>query len=408
MLVCLTAGVCQAQTHPVVCTAGDGKFEADSHAGVKVRVAAARNGKFATRLCEAALGWNTQKLVIATAAAWIDVDALGVDLGVGAPVVTIQVKKVEADCCMSYLIYSLQKPPRLLRTITGGASFSAADTDLDGRVEIWADDSFALRGFEDLDLTQMDFAPTLILRFSKGQLLDVSSEFQAYFDKRIAGVRAELDPQDLRDFMDSDGRLAPDDLDSPEEARQSKHLQDVKLKVLEIIWSYVYSGREQEAWRSLADLWPAEDVERIRAAILQARARGIFAQVDGVSSVLPTLPKEHAKIFDGIHPQLAGVSTELGAGRRGRSTMTPVYEPDFVRPVPIELWLPAAMNKSEEYVLDLVIDSAGKVQSAGAAENKPPLDPDLIHATAEWKFIPAFKDGHAVASRVRVPVAVER
>jgi len=72
----------------------------------------------------------------------------------------------------------------------------------------------------------------------------------------------------------------------------------VKAKVLEIVWSYLYSGREQEAWRSLADMWPALDVDRIRAAILNARARGIRAQVDGVSTAIPSGREIHAKIFD--------------------------------------------------------------------------------------------------------------
>ena len=49
-------------------------------------------------------------------------------------------------------------------------------------------------------------------------------------------------------------------------------LRSVKIQVLEVVWAYLYSGREQEAWRALADMWPNGDVERIRSEIIAARA----------------------------------------------------------------------------------------------------------------------------------------
>src|SRR5258708_36165403 len=130
---------CPAQNRDVLCTNGSGKFEAQFHTGVKLRVGAAKNaaGGLATRACAATLSWGKQELVVATKAAELDVDAFGADLGLGMPVAAFQVKKSNAECCMAYEIYSLQKPPRLLRTITVGNFFTASDTDMDGRVEIW-------------------------------------------------------------------------------------------------------------------------------------------------------------------------------------------------------------------------------------------------------------------------------
>jgi len=55
----------------------------------------------------------------------------------------------------------------------------------------------------------------------------------------------------------------------------------VKAKYWKLFGLTSTAAGEQEAWRSLADMWPALDVDRIRAAILNARARGIRAQVDG-------------------------------------------------------------------------------------------------------------------------------
>jgi hypothetical protein len=292
---------------------------------------------------------------------------------------------------MTYQIYSLQKPPQLLRTITGGDFFSAADKDLDGRVEIWTHDAAAVDGFDNLVVSELDLPPTIVLRLAHGQLLDVSSEFRLYFDHQIAKVRAELDAQDLRDFKGSDGRLSPSASFS---AERLHHLRGVKVKVFEIVWSYLYSGREQEAWHSLADMWPAADADRIRVAILDARARGIRAQVDGVSAGVPPGRKKHVGIFDAI-----------GRSEPGRSDIIPPEPILLQRPPP--LGVPEQGLPESELLLDLVIDSAGKVRSAAQVGNSNALR-DLVGATAEWKFIPAFKAGRAVASRLRLAVSLKR
>src|SRR6267378_540471 len=195
LLSCLTANVCHAQTHDVICRDGAGDFDTEFHTGVKVHVGAARNGELATRVCEATLTWTNQNLVIMAAAAQLDVDAFGVDLGLAMPVVAFQAKKSAPECCMVYKIYSLRTPPVLLRSITGGEFFSAADTDLDGRVEIWTFDTASWVGFEHLLLSDLDFTPPMVLRFAQGRLLDASTEFQPYFDQKITEVRAKFNPQ---------------------------------------------------------------------------------------------------------------------------------------------------------------------------------------------------------------------
>ncbi len=180
LFLCLVSSPCYAQIHDVLCNEGSGSFEAAFRNEVRVRVGAAKNGALARRVCEAEVSWDQHNQLVATDASQLDVDAFGVDLGVGVPVVAFQVKKSSGDCCMAYQIYSLHEPSRLLRTITGGDFFSAADTDLDGRVEIWTDDAAAVASFETFVLGELDAPPTVVLRFERGQLLDVSSEFQTY------------------------------------------------------------------------------------------------------------------------------------------------------------------------------------------------------------------------------------
>jgi hypothetical protein len=109
-------------------------------------------------------------LVVAGSAAEVDLDAFGTDFGDGIPVASFQIKKTDSDCCMDYAVYSLQKPPRLLRTITGGEFFSASDADLDGSAEVFTDDAAAASGFERPTLGEMDSPPTIVFRLANNHL----------------------------------------------------------------------------------------------------------------------------------------------------------------------------------------------------------------------------------------------
>jgi hypothetical protein len=405
LLFCAMASACHAQTEAVVCRDGSGSFEAAFPTGVTVHAGAARREGLATRACEGTLLWDKQKLVVATAVAQVDIDAFGIDLGLGAPVVTFQSMSTGTACCMTFQIYSLRKPPKLLRTITGGSFFSTADTDLDGQIEIWTNDAASLDGFESPEVGRPDLASTVILRFVHGRLWDVSSEFQGYFDNEIARVRNALDPEDLRDFKNSNGRLPPTAHFSAEDLRHSENLERTKVRVLQIIWSYLYSGREQEAWNSLTELWPAVDRDRIRAAILSARARGIRAQVDGVSAKVSSGAQKRTEVFDArtVRTVQPGMKlSEAAPEKRGAGVILPA-------PILIGRQVPEGREETladSGLMLDLVIDSAGKVRSAESDE--PSFDSSLKSATARWKFIPALRAGRAVASRIYFIISPKR
>ena len=405
LLFCAMAGACHAQTDAVVCRAGTGSFEAAFPTGVTVRVGAARREGLARRVCEGTLLWDKGRLVVATGVAQLDVDALGIDMGLGPQLVTFQIKRADAECCMTFQVYSLRQPPKLLRTITGGSFFSTVDTDLDGQIEIWTNDAAALEGFESLEAGRPELAPTVVLRLMRGRLWDVSSEFQGYFDNEIARVRSELDPEELRDFKNSNGRLPPTAHFSAEDLRHSENLERTKARVLQIICSYLYSGREQEAWDSLAELWPPADLDRIRAAIVSARARGIRAQVDGVSTKVSSGVEKRAEILDARTLR----TVQPGMKWAGR----PVEEraSGIILPAPILIGRQVSEGQEETLpdsglLLDLVIDSAGKVRSAESDE--PSFDSSLKSATARWKFIPALRDGRAVASRIYFIISPKR
>jgi hypothetical protein len=58
-------------------------------------------------------------------------------------------------------------------------------------------------------------------------------------------------------------------------------------------------------------------------------------------------------------------------------------------------------------LLDLVIDAVGKVRSAKPA-GAVQYPPDWVEMALAWKFIPAFVDGRAVASSLRINVSPRR
>ncbi len=340
-----------------------------------------REGGLAKRVCDASINWGKDRLVVAANAATADLDMLGATLEKMGPVAAFQVRSNPNDF-MSYVIYSLRKPPHVLRSLSGASTFSAADTDLDGRVEIWADDAAAVDGLDGLLASEFDFLPTSVLRFEQGRLLDVSAQFLPYYDHVIDSVRAGLSAQELDNFKTSASQPG---LKGSAEAERLHRIRETKVKVLEIVWAYLYSGRQEDARQALRQMWPPQDVARIQQAIANARAHGIESQIDGVAS-----DTHKRKRRAGIY-QLPEVTSPRAIQISVLSNNGPLHQvvPDI------------------NVTLELVIDCAGKVHSLKSS------GPDWTQAYLEgaakgWKFIPAFKAGRSVASRQETEVSLRR
>ena len=220
--------------------------------------------------------------------------------------------------------------------------------------------------FYDPNVERPELAPTVVLRFVQGRLLNVSSQFRGYFDNEIAALRGQLNSDDLREFKNSNGRLPPTAHFSAEDLRRSENLQRTKIGVLRIVSSYLYSGREQIAWNSLEEMWPAEDFNRIRAAILSARAKGILAQVDGVSPPGPSRVGV-TKVYDirsqSVEPPDIRLTRRIG----------PRSEPPIMPPVPILIDRQAPVGQTEANISgsEILLDSDdrfGREGSIGAVQ----------------------------------------
>jgi hypothetical protein len=89
LLIFVAWGVGWARSQEVVCDRGEGHFEGSFRTGVTVRVGAVASGGFATRDCEAVLRWGNERVVAVQTAAQVDIDVLGVDMGLDVPVVAL-------------------------------------------------------------------------------------------------------------------------------------------------------------------------------------------------------------------------------------------------------------------------------------------------------------------------------
>jgi hypothetical protein len=408
-----------AQESPLVCANGEGDFSARYATGVTVTVGAAKEHGLAERSCEATLVSGQNRVVVGEGAAQVDVDVMGVNLGLGGPVVAIQFRKSELENRTTYAIYSLKKTPQLIRTLTGSAFFSAADYKLNGQIDIRTVDAGAVDGFEGIPLGSFDFVPPIFLRFVNHKLVDVSAEYEKDYDQRIAELKVGLDRTALAEFRQSDGMLASG-FRMPTDTFHA--LMMVKIRVLEIVWAYLYSGRDDEAWRALGEMWPAPDVDRIRVAMLDARKRGVRAQVNEVSFIGPQHKIKELRIFmqadapegnRGI-PNLPGsgnsnsLTEAMNSGGTDRSATDRINHVDS-NPAAIymhEVCAPGecAMTSGEEVPLDLVVDDAGKVRSAQLREAKlkGPAADALLKSVLRWKFIPAMRMGQPVACGIHL------
>lgn len=404
----LLSNHCAAQSFKSLCIDGNNKFQAISHTRVSVAIAPAQSGGFGTHLCQAVLEWQKDSLTVAKSAQEVDLDLFDVDLEGLGPVAAFQIRESDEECCRTYQIYSLEKPAHLVRTIRGG-TFHGADTDMDGRVEIWAEDRASIDGIEGLNQTEIQYPPTYVLRFEHGQLLDASQAFQDHFDRIIAELRKAINPDDLRAFEKSNEGLHY----SVERIDEWRRLRAVKVAVMEIVWAYLYSGREKEAWKTLHAMWPQADEPRVQAALSRARANGIGTQIDGVSSLAPK--KKPGQVFDDpANTQQGMTAAIMQTGTRMEAMTAPAIDKSGVKEArPIQMWRPMPTDldqvvSGQEVWLDLLIDSAGKVRSAKWTEKKVPPDEELLEYALAWKFIPAHRHGKSVASRMRFAVFPKR
>ena len=163
-----------------------------------------------------------------------------------------------AHCCYTYAIVSLGETPVILRPIRNETPFFFFKDAASRQFRIFTSDG-AFDYFDGMCHACAPF-PRLVLQVDESGLHDVSANFVEQYDSEIALARAKIAEGDIQKFVASD-------------------FKDAKAVVLEIVFSYLYSGREAEAWQTLAEMWPAADRERIKALIVKTRAHGLLSKL---------------------------------------------------------------------------------------------------------------------------------
>ena len=263
----LTLPSVRAQELPLLaCPASKTGQQTGKYAGYSVRLA--RSSKRGER-CQALVTESTSKTSHAKTVAkdWaLSINRLsGTDInGDGKPELIVQGYSGGAHCCYTYRIISLSSGLPLIREIHDQAPVLFVKRD-DGSTEIHAGDGV----FDYFLLPHADSViPQIFLRLNGDKFVDTSGEHVAEYDKQIEKARSELGAADL------------------DKLRKSTYNQNMLIdqlptvkKVLTIVLNYLYSGRDEQAWQALADMWPPADVERVKKLIIERRSRGLLSQV---------------------------------------------------------------------------------------------------------------------------------
>jgi len=190
-------------------------------------------------------------------------------LGDGNPSLILEGYSGGAHCCYTYEIASLGQRPVIFPSMENEAPFFFFKDSASGQFRIMTSDG-AFDHFEGLCHTCTPL-PRVILKADLAGLLDVSSQFVDQYDSEIALVKAKIAEGDIGRFLVAD-------------------FKDARRIVLEIVFAYLYSGREEQAWQTLDEMWPAGDRERIKKLILHTKAEGILSRLGRIKPVSGPAP----------------------------------------------------------------------------------------------------------------------
>jgi hypothetical protein len=165
-------------------------------------------------------------------------------------------------------IVSLGKKPGLLKTVSNQYGFWFQDDCDDRNIKIWTSDGAFQGDKEMLSIYHYDlYVPRVVLDLQGEKLVDATPKCKKYFDKAIKNCKSRLKNADLVGFKN--GTI-----------KKKFHSGEVKGRILFIVFSYLYSGRELEAKQELEKMWPPADKQRIWNWMMEKRSNGILRQLN--------------------------------------------------------------------------------------------------------------------------------
>lgn len=176
---------------------------------------------------------------------------------------------IQADDINPYRLFvvSLGSHPGLVKTIENGYGFWLGNDCDDKRLRIWTADA-AFQGDKELVDVVYHYdlmVPEIAFELRGTKLVDATAKCKGYFDEQVRLVRSSLTGSDLSRFRSE--KIADD-----------FHRGEVKGYILKIVFAYLYSGRENEAYQMLSEMWPRKDINRIWNWIIAKRSEGTLRQ----------------------------------------------------------------------------------------------------------------------------------
>jgi hypothetical protein len=164
-----------------------------------------------------------------------------------------------AHCCWTYRIFSFAGPRRIALEIENERDMAFDQTWRGKRI------ISTLGGEFDYFHTShaASFFPPVYLLLDERKLIDISGapEFRAEYDALIKEGYEQLRK-----------------IDSKRQWRRQRSEPDenIRSNILQIVLSYLYSRRANQAWKALSELWPEYDVVRMKKEILDTRKDGVL------------------------------------------------------------------------------------------------------------------------------------
>src|SRR5712692_1013180 len=175
-----------------------------------------------------------------------------------------------AHCCWTYWIVTPSKRPALRKKIENQRHVDFEDLNRNGTIT-WIAEDGSFDYFDGLCHACTPFTE-LYLKMEGDRIIDISPQYLSHYDDEIKAARFKLIHEHLEDFIAARN-----------EQQISRVAENVKPLVLTVVLAYLYSGREQQAWKALDEMWPRFDRPRIRRLIVETRSKGLLRYVDNKS-----------------------------------------------------------------------------------------------------------------------------
>ena len=235
--------------------------------GYTISVAPYQNQNRFIDECIATITDSTGRIVFQVHDHGVEIDPVtGSDLdGDGYPEAVLQGYSGGAHCCWTYWIVSLGKKPELRARIYNERGIKFVESKPEGvHTLVTSDGRFDY--FDGLSHAGSPF-PVVYLQFVKGKLTDVSSRFWRDYAEEIRQWREQILPGDV-------ARFRSHYVDDP------AAFDEVRCKILEIVLTDLQGGKTVEAWRTLGEMWPQEDIPRIEKLIKETRRADFLDRVE--------------------------------------------------------------------------------------------------------------------------------